>query len=163
MTRACERTVEHCAAPGLDDVEIELADDGEGPALRLRHTVTDEATPEGQTTEQRIVETPAETGTPPAHQQIRKRAVTRAAAIAAALQTLIREGRIERDPQGGYRLAGWRAETAPPAAAVNGKRHETPLPNPVSASNPSGGRDAEAGNTPRHPIAKPPQSLGPWP
>ena len=28
-------TVEHRAAPGLNDIEIELADDGQGPALRL--------------------------------------------------------------------------------------------------------------------------------
>ena len=32
-------TVEHRAAPGLNDIEIELADDGEGPALRLRRQV----------------------------------------------------------------------------------------------------------------------------
>ena len=32
-------TVEHRAAPGLNDIEIELADDGRGPALRLRRPV----------------------------------------------------------------------------------------------------------------------------
>ncbi len=44
-------TVEHRAAPGLNDIEIELADNGEGPALRLRRTVP--AAPEPET--QRIV------------------------------------------------------------------------------------------------------------
>ena len=53
-------TVEHRAAPGLNDVEIELADDGKGPALRLRRPVPDKAVPEPQTAEQRIVDVLAE-------------------------------------------------------------------------------------------------------
>ena len=36
-------TVEHRAAPGLSDIEIELADDGKGPALRLRQVETFDA------------------------------------------------------------------------------------------------------------------------
>ena len=39
-------TVEHRAAPGLNDIEIELADDGEGLALRPRRTMPREAAPE---------------------------------------------------------------------------------------------------------------------
>ena len=47
-------TVEHRAAPGLNDIEIELADDGHGPALRLRRRVPHEAVPKPQTPQQRI-------------------------------------------------------------------------------------------------------------
>ena len=57
-------TVEHRAAPGLNDIEIELADDGRGPALRLRQAVADEAAPEPETAEQRIVRALADADTP---------------------------------------------------------------------------------------------------
>ena len=49
-------TVEHRAAPGLNDIEIELADDGEGLALRLRRQVPDEATTVRESPEERIVQ-----------------------------------------------------------------------------------------------------------
>ena len=35
-------TVEHRAAPGLNDIEIELADDGKGPTLCLRQVENDD-------------------------------------------------------------------------------------------------------------------------
>ena len=38
-------TVEHRAAPGLNDMEIEIADDGQGPALHLRRAVPIETPP----------------------------------------------------------------------------------------------------------------------
>ena len=57
-------SAEHRAAPGLNDVEIELADDGEGPALRLRRTVPDQAPPQSQSAEQRIVQVLAKAGSP---------------------------------------------------------------------------------------------------
>ena len=63
-------TVEHRAAPGLNDVEIELADDGQGPALRLRRAVSDEAAPKLHTPEQRIVQALAEAEKPLSQAQI---------------------------------------------------------------------------------------------
>ena len=82
-------TVEHRAAPGLNDVEIELADDGKGPALRLRRPVPDKAVPEPQTAEQRIVDVLAEAEMPLSQAQIRKRAAARNATVSAtALLTI---------------------------------------------------------------------------
>ena len=63
-------TVEHRAAPGLNDVEIELADDSEGPALRLRRPLPGEAAPQPSTPEQRIVQALAEAATPLSQRQI---------------------------------------------------------------------------------------------
>ena len=127
-------TVEHRAAPDPEDFEIELADDGKGLALRLRHTPVQETAPEPDTAEQRILEILSEAETPLSQRQIRERAATRATTVAAALQTLIREGRVERVPKGGYRIARADAEGTPPAA--NGKHRDDPLPKTVSASNP---------------------------
>ena len=115
-------TVEHRAAPGLNDIEIELADDGKGPALRLRQTDTAEAAPRPQTPERRILQALADTETPLSQRQIRERAATRPATVAQTLQSLLREGRVERAPEGGYRIG---AERAGPS----------PLPNTVTASN----------------------------
>ena len=42
-------SVEYRAAPGLNDFEVELADDGQGPALRLRRAVPDQTAPEPET------------------------------------------------------------------------------------------------------------------
>ena len=63
-------TVEHRAARGLNDIEIELADDGQGAALRLRRQVPVEAVPAPQTAEQRIVEVLAEAEKPLSQAQI---------------------------------------------------------------------------------------------
>ena len=115
-------TAEHRAAPGLNDVEIELADDPEGPALRLRRPLPAEAAPAPETPEQRIVQALAEAAAPLSQRQIRERAATRPATVAEALHRLIGDGRVERVPQGGYRIAAAGAEEATaPAAAVNGR------------------------------------------
>ena len=129
-------TVEHRAAPGLNDIEIELADDGRGPALRLRQALADEAAPEPETAEQRIVQALADADMPLSQRQIRERAATRPATVAAALQTLIREDRVERVPEGGYRLVEESGETGSPAAGANGQLGPEPLPKGVTASNP---------------------------
>ena len=130
-------TVEHRAAAGLSDIGIELADDGEGPALRLRRQVPDEAAPAPENPEQRIVEILAQAETPLSQRQIRERAATRAATVTAALQTLIRERRVEHAPEGGYRivLAGAKGAASAPAVA-NATHRQDPLPTTVSASNP---------------------------
>ena len=127
-------TVEHRAAPGLNDIEIELADEGEGPALRLRRQVPDEAPPEPETPEQRIVQLLADADEPLSQRQIRERAATRAKTVTAALRKLMREHRVEQAPGGGYRLAGEAVETATPL--LDGKHRQDPFPDGVSASNP---------------------------
>jgi len=126
-------TVEHRAAPGLNDVEIELADDGEGPALRLRRPAPAEAAPEPETPERRILQVLADADAPLSQRQIRERAATRPATVAEALHKLVREGRVERASEGGYRLA---ADNATPPAAVNGRGRKDALPKTVTASNP---------------------------
>ena len=122
-------TVEHRAAPGLNDLEIELADHGKGPALRLRQVETADAAPRPETPERRILQALAGTETPLSQRQIRERAATRPATVAETLQSLVREGRVERAPEGGYRIAA-----AP--AGPNGKHRQGPLPEIVTASNP---------------------------
>ena len=113
-------TVEHRAAPGLNDVEIELADDGKGPALRLRRQVPDKALPEPQTAEQRIVEVLAEADKPLSQAQIRKRAAARNATVSATLQELLREGRVERASKACYRLTGTAVHNAATPQTVIG-------------------------------------------
>ena len=127
-------TVEHRAAPGLNDIEVELADHGQGLALRLRRAGPAEAAPEPETPEQRIVQALADAETPLSQRQIRERAATRATTVAETLQTLIRERRVERAPGGGYRLAGAGKERT--GTAVDGKNPRDPFPETVSGSNP---------------------------
>ena len=113
-------TVEHRAAPGLNDIEIELADDGHGPALRLRRQVPDKAVAEHPTAEQRIVEVLADAEKPLSQAQIRKRAAARNATVSATLQELIRKGRVERAPKACYRLTGTAVHNAATPQAVIG-------------------------------------------
>ena len=120
-------TVEHRAAPGLNGIEIELADDGHGPALRLSRPGTDAAVPAPQTPEHRIAEILAEADAPLSQRQIRERAATRPATVARTLQGLVREGRVERAPEGGYRIA---------ADGADAGHRRGPLPKSVTASNP---------------------------
>ena len=93
-------TVEHRAAPGLADVPIELADDGQGPALRLQQQGP-EPTPE-----ERVVQTLAEADAPLSQRQIRQRAATRNETVGTLLAKLVREGRVAQDGSGAYRVAG---------------------------------------------------------
>ena len=84
----------------------------------------DEAAPEPETPEQRIVQVIAEAEKPLSQREIRERAATRPATVGTALEKLIREHRIECASGGGYRIAG--PDT----------RHRDPLPNTVTASSP---------------------------
>ena len=123
-------TVEHRAAPGLNDIEIELADHGKGPALRLRQL--DTADPQPETPERRILRALAEAEAPLSQRQIRERAATRHKTVADALQKLVREGRIRQDAEGRYSLVAPQSEKAAPAA--NGSRRPDPrFPPPGSA------------------------------
>ena len=99
-------TVEHRAAPGLADVAIELADDGQGPALRLRQQDPDDSGPERPTPEERVVQALADSGAPLTQVQIRKRVAARNATVGETLHKLVREGTVERAAGSCYRLAG---------------------------------------------------------
>ena len=113
---------------GKSFLALELADDGEGPALRLRRPAPAEAPPEPETPERRILQALANADAPLSQRQIRERAATRPATVAEALHKLIREGRVERVPEGGYRIAA--------AGPVNGGGCREPLPKTVTAPNP---------------------------
>ena len=102
-------TVEHRDARGLNDIELELVDDGHGAALRLHEETADEDRPEHATVEQRILRALAQAEEPLSKARIRSRAAARNASVVAAIERLAQEGRIERAPKGGYRLAA--AET----------------------------------------------------
>lgn len=127
-------SVEHRAAPGLNDVEIELADDGQGPALRLRRAVPDEAAPTPHTPEQRILRALADAEMPLSQAQIRKRAAARNATVSATLHKLLEQGRVERAPKACYRLAprAMRNTTAPPSLREGNEQHDA-FPEPFPA------------------------------
>ena len=112
-------TVEHRDAAGLDDLEIELADNAGRPALRLREKTPEDQTAEPQTAARRIRDILAETHIPLTQSRIRKRAALRNATVSAALHQLVREGHVER-------VAGGRYRTAPTAHAGNGRAGRVP-------------------------------------
>ncbi len=113
-------TVEHRAAPGLSDIEIELADDGQGLALRPRRTPPQETAPEPESPERRIMQVLAQAEAPLLQAEIRKRAGARNATVTAALHELVRKGRVEREPGGRYRFPGTGTnEAACPTASPN--------------------------------------------
>ena len=127
-------TVEHRAAPGLNDIEVELADRGQGLALRLRRAGPAEAAPEPETPEQRIVQALAEAEKPLSQAQIRKRAAARNTTVSATLQKLIQEGRVERAPKACYRLAGIAVgNPTAPQAVIDGNGQEDAFRNPFPA------------------------------
>ena len=115
-------TVEHRAAPGLNDIEVELADHGQGLALRLRRAGPAEAAPEPETPEQRIVQALAEAETPLSQRQIRERAATRHKTVGAILGKLVCEGRVERNAAGGYSIVETGTKKPTPDDAVNGNQ-----------------------------------------
>ncbi len=119
-------TVEQRAAPDLIDIEIELADDGQGLALRLRRAVTAEAAPEPEPPEQRILQALADADASLSQRQIRERAATRHKTVSAILAKLVREGRIKRDIEGGYSVAGTGTKKTMHAAANGSSSPETP-------------------------------------
>ena len=117
-------TVEHRDAPGLENLEITLADNGHGPVLRLRPAKPDRAEPEPDTPEQRILHALDNADAPLSQRQIRERAATRPATVAETLKRLVRQRRVERAPEGGYRIADQHA-TTPAHGTENRDRPET--------------------------------------
>ena len=141
-------TVEHRAAAGLNDIEIELADGGQGPALRLRRVVPDEAAPEPETPEQRIVQVLADAETPLSQRQVRERAATPHTTVGTILGKLVREGRVQRDGSGTYSIIGTGTKIrATPDDAPNSGRDPGALLFPVPAS-PRSYREPLSGTTP---------------
>lgn len=120
-------TVEHRDARELND--IELVDHGHGPAFHVRH----EAEPDDARSEapadagQRILQAIENAEGPLSQRQIRERAATRPATVAETLHKLTGEGRVERVPEGGYRVA------------VNDNGRRQALPTTVTAPNPGKG------------------------
>ncbi len=98
-------SVEHRAAASLNDIALELADDGHGAALRLRHDTAHDDAPHCETPQQRIIAVLADAEQPLSQRQIRERAATRHTTVGTILATLVREGCIEYAADGGYRIA----------------------------------------------------------
>ncbi|MCY4547218.1 MAG: AAA family ATPase [Defluviicoccus sp.] len=112
-------TVEHRAARGLEDIEIELMEeDGEEPHFRLRQPPPGGAAPQPETPERRILQALAEAQAPLSQRQIRERAATRHKTVGAVLNKLVREGRIRHDAKRRYCLVASQSEK--PAPAANG-------------------------------------------
>ena len=111
-------TVEHRAARGLDDIEIELKEDGdaEEPSFRLRQPPPTGGAPQPETPERRILKALDSATTPLSQRQIRERAATRNKTVAAILQRLVRAGRLRHDADGRYCLLESQSEKAAPAA-----------------------------------------------
>ena len=123
-------TVEHRAAPGLNDIELELADDGQGTALRLRqHTAHDDA-PHNETPQQRIVQVLADAESPLSQRQIRDRAATRHTTVGTLLAKLVREGLVEHYAAGRYKIIDTATQncTAPNDAARQPDALRFPVP-----------------------------------
>ena len=130
-------TVEHRAARGLDDIEIELKENGEELAFRLRQPPPADGAPQPETPERRVLKALAGAKTPLSQRQIRERAATRHKTVGAILQKLVREGRIERNAEGGYSVIAGATDKAAPLDPINGSRRPKaprfPIPGSANA------------------------------
>ena len=115
-------TVEHRAARGLDDIEIELMEDGEEPSLRLRQPPPADGAPQPETPERRVLKALAGAKAPLSQRQIRERAATRHKTVGVILQKLVQEGRIERNGEGGYSVVAGATDKVAPVDPINGSR-----------------------------------------
>jgi len=109
-------TVEQRDARGLDDIEIELKEDGEEPSFRLRQPPQAGGAPQPETPERRVLKALAGARAPLSQRQIRQRAATRHKTVGAILKKLVQEGRVERNAEGGYSLVASQTDKAAPAA-----------------------------------------------
>ena len=104
--RAIIMTVEHRAAPGVEHIELELADHGAGPALHLCRQAT--GTVDAPSVEQRIVAALRQSGQPLSKAQIRTHVGARNARVIAAIETLVRAGSLKPVSRGRWSLASGR-------------------------------------------------------
>ena len=95
-------TVEHRGAASLNEIGLELVDDGKGAALRLRHDTGHHEALNTETPEQRIIQVLADARHPLSQRQIRHRAATRHTTVGTILGKLVRERRVEHDTKGRY-------------------------------------------------------------
>ena len=86
-------TVEHRAARGLEDIEIELKEDAEQPSFRLRQPPPAGRAPQPETPERRVLKVLAGARAPLSQRQIRERAATRHKTVGTILQKLVRGAR----------------------------------------------------------------------
>ena len=97
-------TVEHRGAPSLNEIVLELADDGQGTALRLRHDTGHDDALNNETPEQRIIQVLVDAQHPLSQRQIRQRAATRHTTVGTILDELLQQRRVEHDTEGRYRI-----------------------------------------------------------
>jgi hypothetical protein len=100
-------SVEHRAAPGRENVPLELAVHEAGCALRVLDD--DDASidePPASDPAGRIVEALSESTRPLHRRELRQRCPMRAATFGSALRALVASHRVERTPEGRYRLPG---------------------------------------------------------
>ena len=97
-------TVEHRAAPGLDDIELEFADDGQGAALQLRPDTAHDDAPRKEAPVQRILRVLADAEKPLLQSEIRERVAARNTTVGTILGELVGEGRVEHHAPGGYQI-----------------------------------------------------------
>ena len=112
-------TVEHRAARGLEDIEIELTqEDGQEPCFRLRQPPQTVTTPRPETPEDRVLKALVGAQTPLSQRQVRERAATRNETVSAVLKKLVGEQKVRHDAEGRYSLTASQSEKA--ATAANG-------------------------------------------
>ena len=110
-------TVEHRAARGLEDIEIELTqEDGQEPCFRLRQPPQTGTAPRPETPEDRVLKTLAEAQTPLSQRQVRERAATRNKTVSAILKKLVGEQHVRHDAEGLYSIVASQSEKAETAA-----------------------------------------------
>jgi hypothetical protein len=107
-------SVEHRAAPGADNIALELFDHTPALALAITEAPSMEE-PQTRSTAERIVEILNQTNQPISAQQLRKRCAMRTATLCETLKRLRNQGRVLHDA-GGYRLVN--AKTHPSTVAL---------------------------------------------
>ncbi|MCY4407248.1 MAG: AAA family ATPase [Rhodospirillaceae bacterium] len=127
-------TVEHRAARGLDDIEIELKENGEEPSFRLRQPPPADGAPQPETPERRVLKALTDAKAPLSQRQIRERASTRHKTVGVILQKLVQEGRIERNAGGGYTVAAGVTDKPPLVDPINGSTRPQALRFPIAGS-----------------------------
>ena len=110
-------TVEHRAARGIENIEVELAGDAQEPFLRLRQPPPDGEDPQPRTPERRILQALAQADAALSQRQIRQHAATRHKTVGVILHKLVREGRVRHDAEGRYSLVADLFEARPPDAS----------------------------------------------
>ena len=121
-------TVEHRAAPGLERIDLELADHGNGPALRARDPADATVAIDPPGVEQRIVDALRQSREPLSKARIRTLVRARNERVGAAIEALAQNGTLEPVARGCWRLASRSRSPATPGSDGNGNGNGLPLP-----------------------------------